>query len=78
MEEARERARQEVEGLLSWDREQELKQELQVVSEEANRLERELKQLKHNETLGKEVINEMVNKVKKNKVSLKKLSNLWR
>ena len=33
LEEARERARQEVEGLLSGDREQELKKELQVVSE---------------------------------------------
>ena len=78
LEEARERARHEVEGLLSGEREQELEQDLQKLGDKAAQLEEEMKQLNHNEAMGREVLEETQREIQRGKARLEKLSNLWR
>ena len=78
LEEARERARQEVKILLSGDREQELEMKQHRLSDERTRLDNDIKQLLHNETMGNEVIEKTETEIIKNQASLDELSNTWR
>ena len=77
LEEARVRARQEVEKLLSGGREQELEKKLHNLSAEKSKVDDDLKQVKHNESMGKEVIKETTVELKKNQANLEKQANLW-
>ena len=77
LEEARERARKEVKLLLAGGKEQELKNKLETLTEEVGGLEEELKQMIHNEAMGKEVIQETASDIQRTKTCLEDEMNRW-
>ena len=77
LEEARERARKEVKLLLAGGKEQELKNKLETLTEEVGGLEEELKQMIHNEAMGKEVIEETASDIQRTMTCLEGEMNRW-
>ena len=78
LEEARDRAKKEVKLLLAGDREQELERLLEALTDELSRLDEELKQLIHNKTMGKEVIEETSSDIQTTTNIAENITKLWK
>ena len=77
LEEARDRAWEQVKQLLAGGKEKELESKLEEIRKETTRLEDAVKELIHNETMGKEVIQETNTDIQKNQTSLEKITTIW-
>ena len=77
LEEARERARKEVKQLLAGSKEQELENKLEEFTDEISRLEEAVKQLVHEEAMGKEVIQVTSSDIQQKQTTLEKMTKLW-
>ena len=77
LEVARDRARKEVKLLLAGGRDQELDVKMKELTDEISRMETVLKQLVHNEAMGREVIEETASDIQKAKTSQEEIFKLW-
>ena len=77
LEKVRERARKEVKLLLAGGREEELVTKLEASTDQVSRMEEAVKQLIHNEAMGKEVIERTASDIQKTKTGREVIFKLW-